>query len=253
MQIEKFYKRERKFHFTLIDPCKQPPSESAGRAKLCENYGTDAIMVGGSHRGDFDASLFAEAVSLIKKTVKLPVILFPDSAFSITPEIDYIFFMSLLNSRDPRFLIGEQIMGAPIVRKYNIKPISMAYILISTDEERTTVEKVAESSSKIDRIKSTDIEKAVNYALCADYFGFRSIYLEAGSGAKRAVPDDLISSVRSAVNIPIIVGGGIRDGETARKKIEAGADAIVTGTITENEGELNKVEEIVGMIRDFKD
>jgi phosphoglycerol geranylgeranyltransferase len=105
----------------------------------------------------------------------------------------------------------------------------MGYIVVSMSKTPTTVEKVA----SLDRIGETDIEKAVNYALAAKYLNLQCIYLEAGSGAEKPVPNEMIKAVRKEVNIPIIVGGGIRDGKTAREKTDAGADIIVNGSVSE--------------------
>lgn len=233
--------KKRKLHFTLIDPDKQSPNEAAEKAELFASYGTDAIMLGGSTVSKQNVEYTAEA---IKQLVDLPLILFPNSSDAITKHADYIFFMCLMNSKNRRLLIEEQAKGAPIIKEFGIKPISLGYIIVSTSQKPTTVEKIAD----LDTIREGDKRKLLEYALAAEYYGMSCVYLEAGSGAEKPVPDEMIKVVRENLSIPIIVGGGIRDAETARKKIEAGADVIVTGTIAEKNTQ--KVREIIAAIRE---
>lgn len=240
--IDELLQEHRKLHFSLIDPDDQGPEEAGQMARECEGYGSNAIMVGGS-TGMSGEKTF-KTIEAIKGNVRLPVILFPNSAETITENVEYIFFMDLLNSIDGRYKGGEQAKGAPLVEKWGIKPISMGYIVISTSDTPTTVERQV----KLDRIRADDIEKAVSYASGAVSGGKSCVYLEAGSGAQRPVPNDMIRAIRGAVKIPIVVGGGIRDGETAREKTDAGADVIVTGTVVEENRRI--VEEIVKRIRD---
>lgn len=224
----------KKLHFSLIDPDTQTPKEAGQMAKICEEYGTNAIMVGGSTIGN--RKIVYNTVEAIKKNVRLPVILFPNSADSISENLDYIFFMMLLNSKEIRYIIEEQFKGAPLVKKWGIKSISMGYIVISTSEKPTAVEKRV----KLDTIHINDIEKAVDFASRAEVMGLSCVYFDAGSGAERPVSNEMIQAVRNTIDIPFIVGGGIRDGDTAKEKIDAGADAIVTGTIIEKDRETIK-------------
>ncbi len=228
-------------HFTLIDPEDQAPSEAGRMAKISQSYGTDAIMVGGSTVKE--TKLVDETVKEIKENCSLPVILFPNSSEAVSQFADYIFFMSMLNSKDRKYLLEEQLNGALLVKKFNLKPIPMAYILISTSVLKTQVER----ASQLDAIKMYDIKKAVNYALAAKYLGMQCIYLEAGSGAEHSVPNEMISEVKKEVKIPIIVGGGIRNGRVAREKVNAGADVIVTSTMAEEK--LEALKEIIEAIK----
>jgi phosphoglycerol geranylgeranyltransferase len=231
--IAKWVKSKGKLHFTLIDPEKQKPTEAMKLASFAQKCGSDAIMVGGS---TVSGEIVDETVVGLKEVLSIPVILFPSGAEGVSPHADYLFFMSLLNSRDPRFLVGEQAKAAPSLRKLKVKPIPMGYVVVSTSKKPTAVEVVG----KVDRIREKDSKKAVAYALTAQYFGMHCVYLEAGSGADKPVPDKLVREVKDALNIPLIVGGGIRDAHTAAKKVKAGADVIVTGTIVERDPETNR-------------
>ncbi|MFH1722349.1 MAG: geranylgeranylglyceryl/heptaprenylglyceryl phosphate synthase [Candidatus Altiarchaeota archaeon] len=220
----------KRLHFTLIDPDKQSPKEASEMAEASESFGSNALMIGGSTA---DAKTVNEVTKAIKESVNIPVILFPGSAEGVSPYADYIFFMSCLNSTKRRFLVSEQVKGAPLVKKAGIAIIPLGYILISTSDEPTTVEKVAEP----DPIGPNDLDKAVAYALTAQYFGMHTVYLEAGSGAKNPIPPEMIKKVKEALDIPLIVGGGIHDPQSAKAAVEAGADVIVNGTTAEKDME----------------
>lgn len=232
---------QKKLHFTLIDPENQTPKEAGARAAICAAYGTDAIMIGGSTVHDRD--LVFRTVEAIKKSTDLPTILFPNSSQALSENADYVFYMMLMNSLDRRLLLGEQVEGARLISEWGIKPIAMAYILVSMSSRPTTVERAA----ALDRIGEGDTEKLISYALTARYLNMECIYLEAGSGAEKPVPDEMISAVKEKVDIPVIVGGGIRDAKCARQKTDAGADAIVSGTVSERDA--GKIKEIIDAIK----
>jgi phosphoglycerol geranylgeranyltransferase len=230
----------RVLHFTLFDPDRQTLDELARRAKMSERFGTDAALVGGS--SSFSPRLLEATVKTLKNAVKLPVILFPNSAAAVSKRADAIFFMSLLNADDPRVLIREQVRAAPFIERIKLCPISMAYIVIGTSRRPTTIERRV----KLDKIGPRDAAKAASYALAARYFGMGCTYLEAGSGADRPVPLPMIRAVRAKIHGPLIVGGGIRTAGQARRIAEAGADIIVTGTIAERN--ITKLRSIIEAI-----
>lgn len=228
--------RERIIHMTLIDPAKQAPEKAGEIARIAESAGTDALMVGGSTnitQQNLDASILA-----IKDVTRLPVIYFPSGAHAISRYSDAIYFMSVLNSRDVKNVIGEQVAGAPIVKKLCIEPISMGYLIV-------------EPGMKVGEIGHAELvprdkpEIAVAYGLAAEYLGMDFLYLEAGSGAPEPVPEAMIRAVRSNLKIPIIVGGGIRTPEDSLMVKNAGANAIVTGTVIEDEDFGLRLAEII--------
>lgn len=216
-----------KGYLVLIDPDKQSAKQAGELAKLAEKNGADAIMVGSSIilEGGLD-----ETVNEIKEACKLPVILFPGASAHVSANADAVFFMSLLSGRNPDFLIGEQVKAAPVIHKYGLEAISMAYLLVSSGK-MTSVEFM--SNTKPLPADKPDI--AVAHALAAKYLGMKVLYLEAGSGAKESVPNEIIGAIRKYVDLPIIVGGGLRDPEVAAQKIKAGANFIVTGTAIEKD------------------
>jgi phosphoglycerol geranylgeranyltransferase len=181
-------------------------------------------------------------VKAVKRTVKIPIILFPNNVTGISRYADAIWFMSLLNSVDPYFLMGAQILGAPLVKKFGIEPIPLGYLIAGEGGTAGVVGKAIP-------IPYNKPELAAAHALAGQYLGMRFIYLEAGSGAKNPVPPDMIRVVRHYVDIPMIVGGGIRSREQALAAASAGADIIVTGNVVEESGMRRRVSEIIEGIK----
>lgn len=212
----------------LIDPDKFVVESAFAKAYLEKIPSqTTHILVGGST----NASNTIEAVvELLKKYTVLPIILFPGDYTQITPKADAILFLSLLSGRNPEYLIGQQIKGAPHIKKSRLEIIPTGYILIESGKE-TAVQRV----SKTLPISQKDIDAIVNTALAGQYLGKKCIYLEAGSGAKYPVSVEIIKAVREAIEIPLIVGGGIRSQQKMEEAYQAGATMVVIGTAFEND------------------
>ncbi|HII06805.1 MAG TPA: geranylgeranylglyceryl/heptaprenylglyceryl phosphate synthase [Methanotrichaceae archaeon] len=224
-------------HLTLIDPDSQSPKDAGRMAKAAAEGGTDAIMVGGSVGAAGRA--LEDTVRAIKDESKLPVILFPSGVSGLCSNADAVFFMSLLNSRNVSYLIENQALGAPLVYRYNLEPIPMAYVIV---EPGGTVGWVGDAKM----IPRNKPELAAAYALAGKYFGMRMVYLEAGSGANEPVPLKMVATVKRALgDALLILGGGIRSGEAARDLVQAGADLIVTGTGVE------RSENVVAFVREI--
>lgn len=223
--------KDKKLHFALLDPDKQTPEKAGEIAKTAEKAGSAAIMVGGSTI--VSQKQVDETVKAIKDHSNLPVILFPSGAKYLSKYADAVFFMSLLNSRNLDFVIREHVKGAPFVKQTGIEPISMGYVIV---EPGMTAGQVGE----VDLIGKNDIETAIGYALSTQYLGMDMFYLEAGSGAPEPVSDEMIAAVKKEIDIPLIVGGGIRSPKVAAQKTKAGADIVVTGTKLEQEKNVKK-------------
>ena len=213
-----------RLHMTLLDPDKQKPQEAGQLAEAAASAGTDAIMVGGST--GLTPKRVGETIRAIKDATDRPVIIFPTSASTLSEKADAIFFMSMINSGTMDLVIGQQIAGAPIVKKMGLEPIPMGYIVVEPGM------KVGEVGMA-DVIKQDEQERAAGCALAAQYLGMKLVYLEAGSGAPQPVFSNIIQSVKAAIDIPLIVGGGIRNPEQAAAVVGGGADIVVTGTIVE--------------------
>jgi len=214
-------------HFTLIDPDKSRGPKAAALARGAASLGSHAILLGGST--GISREVMGEAARAIRAAVKLPTIIFPEGAGSLTPDADAVLFMSLLNSRNLDLVIRTHARSAATVRTMRLEAIPMGYLVVAPGM------RVGEVGA-VDPVARDDLSGATGYALAAELLGMRFVYLEAGSGAPAPVPPPMVRAVREAIRIPLIVGGGIRSGPEARALMEAGANVLVTGTITEEEG-----------------
>jgi phosphoglycerol geranylgeranyltransferase len=236
-------KAEGSIHMTLVDPEKMTPSQAARVAEDSKINGTSAIMIGGSTF--VSQTHLDDIIKTIGQTVNIPTILFPNNITGISRFADAIWFMSLLNSVDPYFLIGAQILGAPLVKKFDLEPISMGYIIVGEGGTAGVVGKAIP-------IPYDKSELAVAHALAGQYLGMRFIYLEGGSGAKNPVPPEMIQRVKQSIDVPLIVGGGIRTKEQAIAASSSGADVIVTGNIIESTDSKQKISEIIDGVKENK-
>lgn len=232
--------REGAIHITLIDPEKVTPPQASRIARKAKSSGTSAIMIGGSTFAS--TSHLDNVIKAVKRTVKIPVILFPNNVTGISRRADAIWFMSLLNSFDPYFLMGAQVLGAPLVKKHRLEPIPLGYIIVGEGGTAGIVGKAVP-------IPYNKPELAAAHALAGEYLGMHFIYLEAGSGAKKPVPPQMIRAVKRYIDIPLIVGGGIKSSRQALVAASAGANIIVTGNVVENTEVKSKVSEIIEGIR----
>ena len=227
-------------YFVLIDPDTRDTTALVDFVHAICEQGADAILVGGSLI--LDAG-FQKAINLVKEHSTVPVIIFPGSLQQISFSADAILYISLISGRNPSFLFGEHVVAAPIIRKLKIEPISTGYMLFESG--RTTT---AEFMSNTRPLPVGKPEIAMAHALAAQYMGMQTVYMEAGSGADRSIPAELVKAVASYIDIPVIVGGGIRTPEDARAKVEAGAKFIVTGNVLDKSENLTLIREFARAI-----
>jgi phosphoglycerol geranylgeranyltransferase len=227
-------------HMTLIDPEKVTASGAVHVVANAKNSGTSAIMIGGSTVAS--QKHLDDLVEAIKEAVDIPTILFPGNVTGISRNADAIWFMSMLNSTDPYFLMGAQILGAPYIKKFGIEPLSMGYVIVGDGGAAGRVGKAIP-------VPYSNPQLAADYALAGQYLGMRFIYLEGGSGASLPVPPEMIRKVKDSINVPLIVGGGIRTPEAALAGVEAGADIIVTGNLTETVECNERISQIITAIK----
>ena len=224
-------------YIVLIDPDKNSEKKLEEKISKINNSGVDAIFVGGSLILDNNCE---RRVSIIKSLSELPVIFFPGGISQLNKYYDAMLFMSILSGRNPHYLIGEQVLAAPIVKDLGIEVIPTGYLIV--DGGNNSSVQFMSGSNPIP-IEKPDI--LVAHALAAQYLGKKLVYLESGSGAKNSIPNELVKTVNSYIDVPIIVGGGIRSPESAYEKVQAGASFIVTGTVIENDS--------MAMIKEFAD
>ena len=214
----------------LIDPDKKNDKNIDQLVEKAHQNGVDAIFVGGSIMMD---GLYHKRVERIKSISEIPVILFPGGVNQINKHYDAMLFMSLISGRNSHYLIGEQVIAAPIVKDYEIETIPTGYLLIDGGSP-TSVEVVSGTKP----LPSNRPDIIVSHALAAQFLGMKLIYLEAGSGALNEVPGDIVKKVADEISIGLIVGGGIRTPEDANSIVDSGASFVVIGSAIEKSTEL---------------
>lgn len=212
----------------LIDPDKFQDGSSLERLiDQCNLCRVDFFFVGGSL---LVAGSLSETIGHIKNLTDTPIVLFPGSNLHIDMKADAILFLSLISGRNPDLLIGQHVSAAPILRKSELEILSTGYILVGNDAN-TTVAHISQTTP-IPREKS---EIAVCTAMAGEMIGMKLIYLDAGSGAREAVPADMINKVSKSIGVPMIVGGGINEINKISTAFDSGADTIVLGTAIEKD------------------
>ena len=223
-------------YLVLIDPDKIESGKLPGFVREATAAGVDGFLVGGSllMANEMDAVLGA-----IKENTVKPVVIFPGNTFQVSAVADALLYLVLISGRNPDYLIGNQVIAAPIIKRAKLETVSAGYMLIESGHT-TSVEFM--SNTKPIPHNKPDI--AVAHALAAELIGMKLLYLDAGSGADRPVPDAMIRSIANHCSLPMVIGGGIRTPDEARKKVEAGASFVVTGTVIEQNADHH-------LIRDF--
>jgi len=211
----------------LIDPDKMPLNRIESFVYKINRSMATHIFLGGSELNDNTTDALAK---VIKKQTDLPIILFPGDENQLTSNADGLLFLSLISGRNPDYLIGKHIKAIPKLNTANLEVIPTGYILIENGIE-TAVERI----SKTKPLQRKNIELIGHTAKAGEYLGMKLIYLEAGSGATHPVNSEIISTVKSQIKIPVIVGGGIRSKKDLNNTFKAGADLVVIGTAFEKD------------------
>ena len=209
----------------LIDPDKTEHNTIEGVVTKINQSIATHIFVGGS---EVDEGATEAVVQAIKRYTTLPVILFPGDVTQITDEADGILFLSLISGRNPDFLIGKHVEAVSKLAKMKLEVLPTGYILIENGKQ-TAVERVSNTKP----LNRTNKQHIVDTAKAGALLGMQLIYLEAGSGATHPIEPEIISAVKEGLNIPLIVGGGIRSKTELEAAYKAGADLVVIGTAFE--------------------
>ncbi|HEY4612437.1 MAG TPA: geranylgeranylglyceryl/heptaprenylglyceryl phosphate synthase [Bacteroidota bacterium] len=225
-------------YLILIDPDKMSAAPLPSFVREATEAGADGFLIGGSlmHTTEFD-----EHIKIIKRNTTVPVVIFPGNLMQISANADAILFLLLISGRNPEHLIGSQVVAAPVIKKMGLEALSTGYMLIESG-----VTTSAEFMSNTKPIPRSKPDIALAHALAAEIIGMKLLYLDAGSGADQSVPEPMVQLLAKKCSLPLIIGGGIRSPEEARKKAEAGASFVVTGTITEEHSR-------GGIIKEFAD
>ncbi len=214
----------------LIDPDKTDAKKIDELTELTSKALVDYLLVGGSL---VISNHLDEVVQRIKKNSTIPVILFPGTPSQVSKFADGLLYLSLISGRNPELLIGQHVISAPFVKQSGLEIISTGYMVIDGGAP-TTVSYISNATP----IPADKNEIAICTALAAEMLGMKLIYMDAGSGARKAIHEDMIAAVRAQIEIPLVVGGGIREPEKAYLNCRAGADLIVVGNAIEKNSSL---------------
>lgn len=225
-QIVSAKKEKRKLLAILLDPDKIDLNTLPALTEKINQSSATHIFVGGSI---VEANIIDELILLLKEKTHLPIVLFPGNPSQISDKADAILFLTLLSGRNPDYLIEHQVNAVPILKKTHLEVISTGYILIESGKQ-TAVERVSQTTP----LNRDNADYVLQTAQAGEYIGNKLVYLEAGSGAQQAVPLTMIQKVTQNIQIPVIVGGGIRSKKAIDDAFSAGADLVVIGTAFEN-------------------
>lgn len=216
----------------LIDPDKSSVQHIDQLANLATTAGVDYFFVGGSLMvsNNLDACIHA-----IKKRCAIPVILFPGAPAQISSSADALLYLSLISGRNAELLIGQHVLSAPTVKRSGLEILPTGYMVIDGGAP-TTVSYISGAAP----IPANKPDIALCTALAGEMLGLKIIYLDAGSGAKKAVSEEMVATIATQISVPLFVGGGIRNAEKAYALCNAGADVVVAGNILEKDPELVK-------------
>jgi phosphoglycerol geranylgeranyltransferase len=218
---------QQKAFAVLIDPDKLDGVGLQKTIDLAVQFKVDFIFVGGSL---IVTDTLDQVVAQIKQACSIPVVLFPGSPDQITPRADALLYLSLISGRNPELLIGQHVISAPFVRQSGLEIIPVGYMLIDGGSP-TTVSYISNTNP----IPANKNDIAACTAMAGEMLGLKVIYMDAGSGAKNAIPSSMIQQVAKYTKTPLIVGGGITTPEKAIENCKAGADIIVVGNAIEKE------------------
>ncbi len=228
-QLLEAKKQRQKQFAVLIDPDKVSKRTVTSLVENALMAKVDLFLVGGSL---IVKDRLAELIGQIKSLCNIPIVLFPGSISQVNEQADALLFLSLISGRNPDLLIGQQVLAAPMLKQMDLEVISTGYMLI--DGGKPTTASYISHSLPIPHDKPPI---AACTAMAGELLGMKLIYLDTGSGARQSVSVEMVHTVRKSIDIPLIVGGGIRSPQTATQICEAGADIIVVGTAIEEDTE----------------
>jgi phosphoglycerol geranylgeranyltransferase len=224
--LAKKRKRQRSFA-VLIDPDKVDTGKIEELTGLAVSAGVDYLFVGGSL---VISNHLDEVVQDIRRNCSIPIILFPGTPSQVSRFADGLLYLSLISGRNPELLIGAHVISAPAVRQSGLEIISTGYMVIDGGAP-TTVSYISNASP----IPADKNEIALCTAMAGEMLGMKLIYMDAGSGARHPIREEMIACVAEHIEVPLVVGGGIRDAEKAYRNCKAGADLIVVGNAIEKD------------------
>lgn len=214
----------------LIDPDKVNDQKMEVLIELSIKAKVDYFLVGGSL---VISNYLDDCIQFIKRHSNIPVVLFPGSPAQVSKYADALLYLSLISGRNPELLIGQHVVSAPVVKKSGLEIISTGYMVIDGGAP-TTVSYISNATP----LPADKNEIAMCTAMAGEMLGMKLIYMDSGSGAKVPITESMIEKVSQSINVPLIVGGGIKEPEKAYLNCKAGADVIVVGNAIEKDEQL---------------
>ncbi len=230
MSVLQHFQTTQKKLAVLVDPDKPTDSEIICLAKNAQKAGVDLFFVGGSLLTNDNLD---SCIKLLKAHSSIPVVMFPGNSLQLSKKADAFLFLSLISGRNPEMLIGRHVISAPYLKLSGLEIISTGYMLI--DSGKPTAVSYMSNSFPIPSDKN---DVALCTAMAGEMLGMKLIFMDAGSGANNPVPEAMIAAVKGSIDIPLIIGGGLRTPELASRATKAGADVVVIGNILEKQPEM---------------
>ena len=224
------YLRTEKLLALLIDPDKYSNESLIKTMGVANKCPIGMVFIGGSLLVD---NRVEDCIKIVKEHSGFPVVLFPGSPAQINKEADAILLLSLISGRNPELLIGRHVEAAPALKKSGLEILPTGYMLI--DSGMPTTASYISGSFPIPHNKP-DI--AACTAMAGEMLGLRLIYMDGGSGAAKPISTEMIAMVKENINVPLIIGGGLRSKEAIINACQAGADVVVVGNIIEENPEM---------------
>jgi len=224
-KIEKIRLSKGYVKLALIDPDSKNDLKFEKIISRIQKSNFDGILIGGSK---VEPIHYEKRIKLLNNLLNLPTLLFPGSSKHITKHIKSMLYLNLISGRNPKYLIEEHVNSSLEIYSNKINTIPTAYILLNGGV-RTTVEQKSETVS----LSMDNFENVLKHALAGQYLGNKLIYFDCGSGAKNIIKTDLLKYIKNHIDIPIMVGGGIKSQNDISTLIDSGASYIVCGTMFE--------------------
>jgi phosphoglycerol geranylgeranyltransferase len=240
-QINQRKKEGKKSFAVLIDPDKCDKEALSRLITKSNDAGVDFFFVGGSL---ITNNNLESCVSTLKSESDIPVILFPGNTLQVDKNADAILLLSVISGRNPEMLIGRHVISAPMLKSSGLDIIPTGYTLIESGKATS-----ASYMSNTTPIPHDKNDIAVCTAMAGEMLGLKVIFMDGGSGAHQSISNDMVRAVSQNIDIPLIIGGGIRTAEMALEKCEAGADVVVIGNAIEKEPTL--IQEVTNAIHRY--
>lgn len=204
--------------------------------KKINDSGVSFIFIGGSTLKKINLN---PLIKKIKKLSTLPIVIFPGNHTQTSAHADGIFYLSLLTTRNPQFLIEEQIKSTKSIVSSNLEVIPTGYILLDETGKSSTSKLTQNRTEKINQ------KELLNLSFTAKFMGKKILIFDKGSGSKNSIQNIDFKEIKFKTNLPVIVGGGIKSTKEIIKLKKLGSNIIIVGNFIEEN--INFLDEIKQM------